>query len=121
MGIHGLWIGLLVILHSIDVLDVAVARCMVLCISTGMRCCTGWHRDLLLMSYLPAATAVNDCTVMMLQVATSVQAVGLGVVVSCFDWAVEARKAAKRVAASKLVAVQDEEEAIELLREGDRY
>ena len=57
----------------------------------------------------------------LLQVATSVQAIGLGGIVACFDWPAEARKAATRVAASKAAAVQDEEEASGLLGGGDRY
>ena len=58
---------------------------------------------------------------MLLQVATSVQALGLGAIVACFDWPAEARKAATRVAASKAAAVEDEEEASGLLGGGDRY
>lgn len=70
---------------------------------------------------LPVRTVHSHGDTVLLQVATSVQAIGLGGIVAWFDWAAEARKAATRVAASKAAAVEDEEEASGLLGGGDRH
>lgn len=53
--------------------------------------------------------------------ATSCQAIGLGIIVSRFDWAAEARKAAARVDATKAAGVDDaDEEAQQLLATSDQ-
>ena len=92
----------------------ALSTCLVLRKGVFLAC---WRQC----GALQACAADSHDIVMLLQVATSVQALGLGGIVACFDWAAEARKAATRVAASKVAAVQDEEEASGLLGGGDRH